>query len=183
MKTFARAPDSTTERVNAIIAKFHPDLHAVSVRVDCVSTVNTDPDEPALLLHGYPCAAVVRVLGSKDRAMGRGDAEIVFDEAGYIAMSDQEKDALIDHELTHLVVKKKPSGRAMLDEHNRPKLEMRLHDRQFGWFDQIAQRHGSASLECKQALGLVLKAKQVYFNFDMNGKLGEGVRATVSLLS
>ncbi len=181
MKTYAKAPESVSQRVLALIAEYHPDLHSVGVKVDCLSIANSEPDEPALLLHGYPCAAVVRVLPSKDRAMGRGDAEITIDEAQYAAMSAKEQDALLDHELTHLQVKKKPSGRACFDEHNRPELKMRLHDRQFGWSDEIARRHGSASGEIKQAVQFYLSAKQTYFVFALAGG-DKAATATVKLM-
>jgi hypothetical protein len=65
----------------------------------------------------------------------------------------------------------------------RPKLKMRLHDQQHGWFNEIAKRHGSASLECQQATRLFLHHKQTYFEFALQTKLGDGVSATVKLVN
>lgn len=182
-KRFSKSPDEVGKRVIALIEKYHPELHANSVKVDCISVASTDPDDPTpLKLNGYPCAAVIKVISSKDRTMGRGDAEIVIDELSYLSMLDREKDALLDHELTHLEVKKNKFGRTKMDEHNRPKLGMRLHDRQYGWFDSVAKRHGSASMECKQALKLYIAGSQTYFEFDLKTEIGKGAKATVKLL-
>ena len=53
----------------------------------------------------------------------------------------------------------------VLDECARPKLKLKKHDRQFGWFDKIAERHGHASGEVRQALKLFTEARQLYFDF------------------
>ena len=181
-KIFSRSPDSVQERVVQLIKKYHPELHAIELKVDCISVVSSEAGESALKLHGYPCAAIVKIVSSKDRSVGRGDAEIVIDEASYSGMKEEEKDALIDHELTHLQVKRNRYGLVKMDEHNRPKLKMKLHDREYGWFDAIAERHGLASLECKQSTQLFLSGKQTYFEFSLSGKLGDGVEAKVKLL-
>lgn len=62
MKTYATCPKHVADRVAALIRKFHPDLHKCKVRVDLLF-VSTDGEGPALTLHGYACAAVVRKLG------------------------------------------------------------------------------------------------------------------------
>jgi len=182
-KIYAKCPAAITDKVSEIISKYHPTLAGVGIKIACLTVANTEEDEPALLLHGYPCAAVVKILGAKDRARGVGDAEIVFDEVVYNDLSAEEQNALIDHELTHLEVKRRPkTGKPVFDAYKRPALQMKLHDRQFGWFDEVAKRHGAKSMECKQATGLVLSGKQVYFNFDLKSKLGDGVTASVKLM-
>ena len=59
---------------------------------------------------------------------------------------------------------------------------MRLHDQDFGWFAEIAKRHGAASGEIMQATHLFLSGKQTYFEFALSTKLPAGVKATVKLL-
>lgn len=166
----------------AIIKKYHPDLDNVGIKVDLISVANDEEGEPALTHQGYSAAAVVKIIGPKDRAIGRGDAEIVIDEETYNSMKDESRDALIDHELYHLQVVRNKKGFPKKDCCGRPKLTMRLHDRQMGWFDEIASRHGSASLECQQATRLFLGGKQIYFEFALKMKLDDGVTATVKLV-
>lgn len=165
MKTYETCPKHVADRVAAMIKKFHPDLLKCKVKVDLLF-VSTDADGPALTLHGYACAAVVRKLGSKDRAAGRGDAEIVIDKEGYMTMGDPERDALLDHELYHLVVALDRDKRPKADGEGRPVLKLRKHDREFGWFDEIARRHGEHSGEIQQARALLSNGGgQLYFNF------------------
>jgi hypothetical protein len=116
---------------------------------------------------GYPAGAVVRITPLKDRALGIADATIVIDRAGWLALTQRQRDALVDHELTHLVRKvDKDAGELVCDVLDRPKLLMRKHDRFFGWFDEVAQRHGEASTEVMQARRLVESSGQLYFDFE-----------------
>jgi hypothetical protein len=67
--------------------------------------------------------------------------------------------AVIDHELTHLVLKKsKKTGAVERDDLDRPKLKMREHDYEFGWFAETAQRFGEDSFEFSQARELLASA-------------------------
>lgn len=182
MKTYSKAPAEVAKRAASIIKKYHPDLENVGIRIDFISVANDEEGEPALTLNRYPCAAVVKIIGAKERAIGRGDAEIVIDEATYTEMKDESKDALLDHELYHLEIVRNKHGIPKKDCNGRPKLTSKLHDRQYGWFDEIAKRHGSASLECQQSTRLFLAGKQVYFEFALKMKLEDGVTATVKLV-
>ena len=77
------------------------------------------------------------------------DAEIVLDGDRWDELSAEEQDAAIDHELTHLELVVDDSG-LRRDDLDRPNLRIRKHDHQFGWFDCVARRHGTASFEWRQ---------------------------------
>ncbi len=136
---------------------------------------NGDPVEPdPLKWHGYPCLAVVKIIGPKDRAMGRADAEISLDFKRWEELSDEQRLALLDHELSHLEL----TGKT--DDHGRPKLKMRLHDVQAGWFVGVAERHGAASQEVQQAQeiarehGAALLQGEFDFRHEPSGDPGGG---------
>ncbi len=183
MKTYSKCPDAVAKRATSLIKKFHPDLGIVGLTIDFISVVNDIEGEPALMLNGYQCAAVVKIIGPKERAIGRADAEIVIDEESYLQMPDETKDALIDHELYHLEVVKNKHGKPRKDQYGRPKLAMRKHDHSYGWFNEIAQRHGSASLECQQSTRLFLAGKQLYFSFALKLKDNDAKKESVSLVN
>jgi hypothetical protein len=164
-KSYSKAPDECHGRVGHLIKLFRPDLRDAGLTIDLISVTNDDPEGEALTHQGYPAYAVVRVVDSKGRTMGRGDAEIVIDEAKYITMTDAQKDALFDHEIHHIELKLNKKGRVKLDENGRPKIGLRKHDIQVGWFEEIAKRHGAASLECKQATQIYLQHTQTLFAF------------------
>lgn len=164
-KTYDQAPDEVHRRVKALIRRFHPDLEKVGAKIDLLMASTDAEGAHAVTLGGYPCYAVVRTLGPKERAMGRGDAEIVIDRDHYEAMDPEVRDALLDHELYHLEVRLDKNGRYKLDDHTRPMFRLRKHDRQFGWFDEIARRHGEHAIEVKQAHAIRDEAGQLYFGF------------------
>lgn len=124
-----------------------------------------EPMEPALKLAGYPCLATIKIRGPKDRAEGRGDALLTLDGYRWDELDEPEKRALIDHELTHLELDCDGKGNLKRDDYGRPKLTIRLHDHQFGWFDAVALRHGEHSQEVQQARAFRDASGQLYFAF------------------
>lgn len=170
-KLYSPAPSGVAERVAHLVKVFHRDLQDAGLKFDLISIADDDPEVDApLKLHGYPCAAVVKAVDVKGRAMGRGDVEIVIDEARYLAMPDAQKDGLLDHEIEHIELQIGKKGRVKLDCCRRPKVKMRLHDLQVGWFTSIAERHGAASLECQQATTMYLQHAQTFFAFVGDGE-------------
>jgi len=168
MKIYSQAPDEMYARVAHLKKLFHAPLFEAGVRIDVLTVADEDGDS-CLEHQGYPAGAVVRIVGSKDRVKGSGDAEIVVDEPTYMQLTDASKDALLDHELQHIELKiDAKKNRVKLDENGRPRLGLRKHDYQFGWFHDIAARHGAASIECRQATTLFLAEKQTLFAFAMD---------------
>lgn len=128
---------------------------------------DTETTLPCLKHQGYPAGAVVRITPLKDRALGIADATIVIDRAGWLALSQRQRDALVDHELTHLARKvDKETGEMVCDALDRPMLKMRKHDYQLGFFDEVAARHGEASPEVRHARRLMEHSGQLYFDFE-----------------
>jgi hypothetical protein len=168
---YSKAPGEVIEKARALIEKNHFDLHNNSVRIDFIfanSTLNDDgvPVGPALKHNGYAALGLTRILGPKERLMERGDCEIVIDGDRWPNLSTEKQDALIDHELEHLQPKFTKTGDVVTDDLNRPKLKLRKHDHQFGWFDNVARRHGKESIEVNQFKALCESEQgQLYFPF------------------
>lgn len=170
----------------ALIVEFaaqgHKSLVDAGVKVDFVFAYPSEDaggvvKGAALRLGGYPCLGIARILGLKDRAMGRGDAEISLDGNWWASATVPEQRALLDHELHHLTVKEGKHGYERDDLH-RPRLKMRKHDYDFGWFTEIARRHGAASAECNQA-GLIMKQSgPVLFQPELLLRVEEALAAT-----
>lgn len=168
MKTYSQAPD-VSNTIEHCQEEYHEDLEGVTIAG--LFAFDTESSLPVLNHQGYPAGAIVRITPLKDRALGMADATIVVDRAGWLALSARQRNALIDHELTHLEVKTEEEEGAkdpvpVYDALGRPKLVMRKHDHQFGWFDEVAKRHGEASPEVRQARVLMEKSGQLYFDFE-----------------
>ena len=149
--------------VQRVMGKYHPDLTKAGVTVDCVYAA--DPDGPALKLHGYACAAVIKKISYKQRVAGRADAEITLDKDHWDDCTEPQKEALVDHELTHLVLVLDQNNRPKLDGADRPRFKMRLHDWELGGFGEVARRHGKAAPEVICARGFKQEFGQLCFDF------------------
>jgi hypothetical protein len=161
-KRYDRASDDVVQHIRKLREKYYDYLEEVTVGAMFVSD---EDGVPCLEHRGYPAAAVCRLVPSRDRAAGLSDVMIIIDRAVWQTYDAKQKAALVDHELYHIepVIK---DGVQKYDAQERPKCKIRKHDYQFGWFDEIANRHGEASCEVSQAKMLVEMSGQLYFNFS-----------------
>jgi len=171
VKIYERADEPVFAWVAELVKKYHPDLVSAGVSIDVLMVEHDDPDNenPAISHRGYPAAAQVRAVPVKDRAGGRRDAEILVDKRLFKTLPEKRKQALLDHELQHLQPVLGKEQRPKLDGAGRPRLKLRRHDRQLGWFDAIVRRHGEAAPEKVQARALLQEAGQLYFDFPGGG--------------
>jgi hypothetical protein len=147
--TYEKCGEEVEAVIRKVAKKYHVDLVKAKVTIGSLFARNDDGE--AVKLHGYPCAATVKKNSLKDRAEGKTDATITIDEKRWNELSEDEKDALIDHELYHLNVKRNERGDFDYDDLGRPKLTMVLHDAQIGIFKSIIERHGAAALDAQIA--------------------------------
>jgi len=163
MPTFKKCPPEVRAIGNSLIAEFesHTPLVDAKVNVDFIFAYcdrdeeTNEPLNDAIKHQGVRAYGLARILGLKDRVMGRGDAEIIIDgDWWHETASEEQQRALLDHELHHLTPKL-TKKQFTYDAHGRPKLRMRQHDVQFGWFACIAERHGKNSIEQMQASSLM----------------------------
>jgi hypothetical protein len=159
--SYRRATKEVAERAAPIIEAHHSDVLNAGVTIDWLYAKN--PKGPALKHHGVPAFAICRIVNVKDRVKGNADVEICIDEGKYVDMPDAQKNALLDHELQHIMVVRDKEGMFKQDVVKRPKLELRMHDYDLGWFTVIAERHGPSSIEVYQARMIWQENGQAYF--------------------
>jgi hypothetical protein len=152
MPVFEKAKNATVELLGRIMKKYHPELHEAGVLVDVIMALPTTNSQgestgPPLKKNGYPCAAIVKIVSLADRVAGLGDAMLKIDADEWKAMTDGQQAALIDHELTHLQLKRDGDGVAKTDDLGRPKLQIKRHDVEIGWFSDVVRRHERDALE------------------------------------
>ncbi|MCA9137265.1 MAG: hypothetical protein KDB00_10910 [Planctomycetales bacterium] len=150
-KTYEKAPATCRRLIDSLLSQYHGALADFGLKVDCLlvkAPVDADghPTGPALQSKsGFPAAAQISITKLKDRVKGQGDAEMLIDGDRYPKWDEPQLRALIDHELTHL------EFTGNVDDLGRPRLRLRPHDVEFGWFDAVARRHGEISFEVQQA--------------------------------
>jgi hypothetical protein len=166
MKSYSHASDDVIQCIVRMRTQHHDHLEEVTIAA--LFVFDLEATEPVLTHGGYPAQAVCRITPIRDRALGVPDALIIVDRSNWSMLSPPQRDALIDHELYHLDrVLDEETGIPKTDAVDRPKLAIRKHDHQFGWFDAIAQRHGDASPEVRQAKQLLRQTDQLYFDFTL----------------
>lgn len=153
-KTFRKSDGYIRSLVEEVMRLYHPDLVEYKISIDLIDAYDSK-GEAAVMHHGLPAYAVIRTIPLKDRVMGRGDVEITFDANRVARMSERQKRALIDHELTHLEFKLNKDGEKTVDDIGRYLFKMKPHDREFGWFESVAMRWGKDSIESVQAREMV----------------------------
>lgn len=166
--TYRPVEESIQAVINKVLKKHHGEIFCVGVTVGAVFAELGDDAEPgdrAVKLGGYPCCATIRIVSERDRAQGMPDAQMVIDHAAFQALTDEQKIALIDHELYHLEVRVDAGGATKFDGMNRPKLSMRLHDWQIGGFRAVAERHGENAIEVIEAGKVASSFGQLLFSF------------------
>ena len=169
--TYERAGKRVQDLANEILCEYetHKPLLDARVRIDIVfaraeEDADGNPKTDALKRQGQKALGVVRKLPAKQRILGRGDAEILLDyHWWHREWEPDEQKALLDHELHHVMVQTNSNGTVKMDWANRPKLALRHHDFQFGWFKEIARRHGKASQEVKQAASILDNCGQYFW--------------------
>lgn len=170
MPTFERCDESINELAAELIAKYetHEPLKAAKVKVDYVFAYGDVDDKgkqlnDALTKNGIKCLGLTRKISLKDRALGRGDAEISLDGDWWKEASAEQQAALLDHELHHVAVKTDKAGNIQWDDLGRPQIKLRKHDVEVGWFACIAERHGAASQERIQAASIMDMTGQYFW--------------------
>lgn len=170
MATFIKCPKAVSDLALEILCEFptHKPLLDAKAQIAYVFAHGERDEDgnvvtPALKKNGVVALGIAKILGLKDRALGRGDAEVSIDGDWWEKASDEERRALLDHELHHFAVKASVQGVIETDDLNRPKLRIRKHDFEFGWFAIIAERHGESSLERQQAQSIMDAAGQLFW--------------------
>lgn len=167
MTVYQKADSDLVNTVNEVMQQYHSELDDAGVTVGVLLAYGpTDKDGvvtgPALNNHGVPCMAKIRINSLRNRAAGLPDALLEIDGDQIEEWSYEQLIAIIDHELEHLELLVDKNGAIKRDDLDRPRLTMRKHDWEFGWFDVIARRHGDNSPEVIQAKRLMEKSGELY---------------------
>lgn len=174
--TTYKKPDATMREVlDEVLDEIHERLVDAGVCVYLLVAHGARDSEgalrsPAIKHHGVPALGLTRIVPLKQRVAGLGDAEVLIDGDRWEDLDDDERRALLDHELTHIEVLTNDDDEPVLDSAGRPKLRLRPHDHHFGWFDEVAKRHRGASQEVQQAQRFAGEAGQLYFAFAVEPK-------------
>lgn len=170
-KLYKKATSEIVELVHEVKRLYHGDLLAEDVTIGVLTVEDSESPDPVLKHHGYPAAAIVKVVPYKERVKGTEDAELVIDLPTWDGLTEPERAAMIDHELHHLEVQKEAeSDITKRDNADRPKLRLRVHDFEIGGFDVVVRRHGRYALEAQATAKAYQQLRQLTFDWTNDSR-------------
>jgi len=167
--TYWKADDSIHNILSELITNYHPDIDESQAKICILFAARVKG--PAVKHGGYPAFATVKINSLKDRVMKGFDAEILIDATEWRKSNPTQQRALLDHELSHIEVKRKKPVKnkkskesddgdndgssqtvakeeIMTDDIGRPKLATKKADWNVGdGFASIVRRYGENSVE------------------------------------
>lgn len=169
-KIYTPAPVELLAQITRIMGDHHPHLVDAGVTIGCTLVAapagkDGEISGPALRCRGWPALAVISITSLRDRAGGMPDARIQLDQSHWETASLDDQDAIIDHELEHLIVLLNTVGKVKYDSAGRPKLKLRPHDYELGGFFSLIQRRGALAAEAKAYIRLHQSMTQQSFHW------------------
>jgi hypothetical protein len=151
-----KADQQVNDLIATVIHKYHSELGKANVRIGTLMSFNEKA--PPVKHGGYQAYATVRIISLKDRVTKDHDVEMCIDAEAWKQFTSMQKEALIDHELSHIKCKKKkargPDGKPietdelMFDDLSRPLLKLIKADWNVGdGFADVVSRHKESSVE------------------------------------
>lgn len=161
--TYWKAHDRDLTQILRVMEMYHHELHQHGVKIGVIFAMAKEEEGHALKHGGYPAAATIKIIQLKDRITKDYDVELMIDADFWKSSDDNKRIALIDHELSHIALKRKkpekpkkgdppkdvdPTGEVMYDDYNRPMLKTVKGDYNVGdGFMKVIARHQTAAIE------------------------------------
>ena len=158
---------------------YHQPLADAGVTYEILAAWPGENQLHAVLLHGWPCLATIKINSVKDRIRGLPDVLLTVDAEHWHESERRERLALIDHELNHLEPRRNDEGTFATDDAGRPRLKLRPHDWQIGGFDLIVKRHGRAAAELRACEQMIRGPVRQLLLFD-DGAPDDDIRAAAA---
>lgn len=150
---YAPADQETMDRLDRVIEEYFPELDALAVRlrIEVLMAATDDDSRPALAKGGHRCGAIIAVVKAEERANGGPDLRLKIDRALWLGEDEEGQDALLHHELMHVVPKyEDPFAKDKvqeLDPYGRPVVKLRKDDWMLSGFRRTVEIFGRESHE------------------------------------
>lgn len=163
--TYSDCGSDVVQIADRLKRKFYSDLLEADVAIHYLFAASNG-DAPALMHHGWPAAALIKINNRRDRVQGLADATLMLDGRAFADWDQERRVAVIDHELYHLEVKRTKFGAVATDDAGRPKVKLKPHDFEIAGFHAMVDRHGLASMEAQNFVHVAQHWRQMAFNFE-----------------
>ena len=167
--TYTKDDGSAGAIVDQLYKLFYDDLRRAGVTVEILHCTG------GLKHAGYAAAATIKVNSLKDRAAGCADVRMVVNGDGWDGWDRKRRQAVIDHELYHLIVRYTEGGEIIRDDLARPKLKLRLHDHQLGVFEEIIRRNKEHAVDAQVVARAWASMRQLEIDWTAAELMGQAV--------
>ncbi len=177
--TFEENTGAAKGHLEKLIRRDFPELTEAKVTVTLMFAANADG--AAIKHHGVPELAKIKVNSLSDRAEGKADATLTVDQDKWDERTDRQHEAILAHELTHLVVKRDKDGVVKVDDCGRPKLGTIPDDWTINGFYSNVQRYGADAPEREtlEAVCREWKQRKLWDFADLDPVPGEPILDTI----
>jgi len=151
-KLYRQAEQDVLELLDEVMRKYHRQLSDEKVVV-AVLMVHPEADRsgqakaPAVVCHGHSALAKIRLAKVAERVLGKYDALIELDAPAWTQLPEAPRRALLDHELTHLVLCCDANDETREHGDGRPKRTLQPDDYMLTGFVSVVARHGQHAPE------------------------------------
>jgi hypothetical protein len=176
MKRYFLANDAALALLGKAMSQWHAKLFEEEVKVALVMVDLPRDDQgiptgPALSRNGLAITAQSRLLNERDRLVSGRDLIIEVDALHWGDIDDPQRLAILDHELTHVQIRKKKEAFVRRADGS-VRLGLIPDDYAMTGFVICAKRHGRNSAEVR-GLAALRAGAQLLFDFAM--EMGEQV--------
>ena len=173
MPNYEKPNEEIKDLVDDVLRKYHSAKAQAGLLVDVImarpkTDENGDPVGHAITHAGYRALATIKICSLKERVAHGADCQMTIDAWHFEQCTTRQREAIVDHELTHVELMIDDHGNVKRDDAERPRLRIRKHDQHFGWFDCVARHFGEDSTEIMQCRTMLAEEefRQVYL-FDV----------------
>lgn len=152
-KTYEAAPVEVYQiSESLLLTERFFDLKQLQIRIGirCIRAVESESGgkpEPPIVKNGNPVAAQTSLVSEKDRVFNNNDVIIDLDYDFWDTLKDRQKQALMAHELSHIVVQRDKDGSVKIANDTRPILKLIPDDWQITGFRHIVEEYGEDAVE------------------------------------
>lgn len=150
--SFEQANTTELEMLAKAIGIYNKPINDYQVVVGFIKCFAVDPDneddyQPSLKKNGIPVIALTKPVSTKDRIIKKYDVEIVVDGNRWNELNDDLRLAVLDHEVSSIIVMLDKEGNVSRDTSERPKVKIKKDNLMFSGSSDTLARHGENSQE------------------------------------
>jgi hypothetical protein len=149
-KIYEKVGPDVLRMIAETMRRNHPALADAEINIAAtfVTKLGTEDEVLPTLKHaGASAAAVIRLTRKNQKVYVEHDAEITIDMYHWKDKNQEQRIALLDHELEHVVIARDRRGDPKLDDNGRPKLKLKPDDWTINGFRAVIERNGTNAPE------------------------------------